>query len=77
LIIVGGFSPAVILLDPDYTKAFPKLNETINNKLKLVWIAIGKDDYLTPSVRKYNDWLNSKNIKHVYKESEGVHSYQV
>jgi enterochelin esterase-like enzyme len=74
---VGGFSPAVILLDPDYTKAFPKLDETINNKLKLVWIAIGKDDYLTPSVRKYNDWLNSKNIKHVYKESEGVHSYQV
>jgi len=74
---VGGFSPAIILLDPDLDKAFPKLDDSINKKLKLVWIAIGKDDYLTPSVRKYNEWLNAKNITHVYKESGGVHSYQV
>ncbi len=74
---VGGFSPAVILLDPDYTKAFPKLDESINQKLKLIWIAIGKDDYLTPSVRKYIEWLKTKNISFEYKESEGVHSYQV
>jgi enterochelin esterase family protein len=74
---VGGFSPAVILLDPDYTKAFPKLDESINKKLKLVWIAIGKDDYLAPSVRKYIDWLHTKNIRFDYKETEGVHTYQV
>jgi enterochelin esterase-like enzyme len=74
---VGVFSPAVILLDPDYTKAFPKLDESVNKKLKLVWIAIGKDDYLAPSVRKYIDWLHTKNIKFDYKETEGVHSYQV
>ncbi|MEN0052658.1 MAG: alpha/beta hydrolase-fold protein [Mucilaginibacter sp.] len=74
---VAGFSPAVILLDPDYTKAFPKLDESINKKLKLVWIAIGKDDYLLASVRKYIDWMHSKNIKFDYKETEGVHTYQV
>jgi enterochelin esterase family protein len=74
---VGVFSPAVILLDPDYTKAFPQLDECINKKLKLVWIAIGKDDYLAESVRKYIDWLHTKNIKFSYKETEGVHSYQV
>ncbi|KEQ29021.1 hypothetical protein N180_14010 [Pedobacter antarcticus 4BY] len=74
---VGGFSPAVILLDPDYTKAFPKLDESINQKLRLIWIAIGRDDYLTPSVRKYIEWLKTKNISFEYKESDGVHSYQV
>jgi enterochelin esterase-like enzyme len=74
---LGSFSPAVILLDPDYTKAFPQLNESVNKKLKLVWIAIGKDDYLAPSVRKYIDWLKSKKIKFEYKETKGVHSYQV
>ncbi|WP_374951068.1 alpha/beta hydrolase-fold protein [Mucilaginibacter sp.] len=74
---VGSFSPAVILLDPDYTKAFPQLDESVNKKLKLVWIGIGKDDYLTPSVRKYVDWLHTKNVKFDYKETEGVHSYQV
>lgn len=74
---VGGFSAAVILLDPDYTKAFPKLDASINNKLKLVWIAIGKDDFLIESNRKYKSWLESKNIKFSYTETEGVHTYQV
>jgi enterochelin esterase-like enzyme len=74
---MGAFSPAVILLDPDWDKAFPNLNESVNKKLKLAWIAIGKDDYLAPLDRKFIDWLKAKNIAHQYKESEGVHSYQV
>lgn len=74
---VGGFSSAVILLDPDYTKAFPKLDESINKKLKLVWIAIGTGDYLLESNRKFTTWLTSKNIKFTYKETSGVHSYNV
>ncbi|MBS7564940.1 hypothetical protein KHS38_11045 [Mucilaginibacter sp. Bleaf8] len=74
---VGGFSSAVILLNPDYTKAFPQLDESINKKLKLIWIAIGKDDFLIESNRKYKAWLESKNIKFFYKETEGVHSYNV
>jgi enterochelin esterase family protein len=74
---VGGFSPAVILLDPDYNKAFPKLNASVNKDFKLVWIAIGKDDYLLESTRKFRDWLNLKNIKFTYTETDGVHSYNV
>lgn len=74
---VGSFSPAVILLDPDYNKAFPELNASINTKLKLVWIAIGEDDFLVQSDRKFIDWLKSKDVKFQYKETEGVHSYQV
>jgi enterochelin esterase-like enzyme len=74
---MGSFSPAVVLLDPDFNKAFPNLNESVNKKLKLAWIAIGKDDYLAPYDRKFIDWLKSKNINHQYKETEGVHSYQV
>lgn len=74
---VGGFSSAVILLDPDYEKAFPKLNASINKELKLIWIAIGKDDFLIESNRKYKSWLESKNVKFTYIETEGVHSYNV
>jgi enterochelin esterase family protein len=74
---VGGFSPAVILLDPDYNKAFPKLNASVNKDFKLVWIAIGKDDYLLESTRKFREWLNLKNIKFTYTETDGVHSYNV
>lgn len=74
---VGGFSAAVILLDPDYEKAFPKLDATINKQLKLIWISIGKNDFLIESNRKYKAWLEAKNIKFTYIETEGVHSYNV
>ena len=74
---VGGFSSAVTLLDPDYEKAFPKLNSSINKELKLIWIAIGKDDFLIDSNRKFKAWLLSKNIDFTYIETEGVHSYNV
>ncbi|MEO6159424.1 MAG: alpha/beta hydrolase-fold protein [Pelobium sp.] len=74
---VGGFSAAVILLNPSYELAFPKLDADINKELKLIWIAIGRDDFLIESNRKYRDWLLSKKIKFSYKETEGVHSYQV
>jgi enterochelin esterase-like enzyme len=74
---VGAFSPAVILLDSNYNRAFPKLDQTINWELKLVWIAIGKDDFLIGSVRKYTEWLKALGIQFNYKETEGVHSYQV
>jgi enterochelin esterase-like enzyme len=74
---VAGFSSAVILLDPDYEKAFPKLDASINKELKLIWISIGKDDFLIESNRKYKAWLESKNIKFFYQETEGVHSYNV
>jgi enterochelin esterase-like enzyme len=74
---VGGFSPAVILLNPDYNKAFPKLDQSVNKAFKLVWIAIGKDDYLLESTRLFKNWLNTKNIKFTYTETEGVHSYNV
>jgi enterochelin esterase-like enzyme len=74
---VGAFSPAVILLDADYNKAFPKLDPTVNEELKLIWIAIGKDDFLIESVRKYIEWLKVLGIQFNYKETEGVHSYQV
>ena len=74
---VGGFSPAVILLNPDYSKAFPKLNASVNKDFKLVWIAIGKDDYLLESTRKFRDWLQEKKIRFSYTETEGVHSYNV
>ena len=74
---VGGFSAAVILLDPDYEKAFPKLDASINKQLKLIWIAIGRDDFLIESNRTYKAWLTSKNIKFNYKETDGVHSYNV
>jgi enterochelin esterase-like enzyme len=74
---VGGFSPAVILLDPDFNKAFPKLNNSVNKKFKLVWVAIGKDDYLLESTRKFKDWLKGKDVNFSYAETEGVHSYNV
>lgn len=74
---VGGFSSAVVMLNPDYAKAFPALDTNVNKQLKLVWIACGTEDFLIESNRKYKDWLTTKGVKHTYVETTGGHTWMV
>lgn len=57
-------------------KAFEKADDT-NKKLKLFWIAIGKDDFLLRRNEDFDKLLASKGIKHTYKITEGNHSWPV
>lgn len=52
-------------------------SDDTNRKLKTFWIAIGKDDFLLSRNKQFDELLTSKNIKHVYKITEGNHSWPV
>ncbi|MBI5086385.1 MAG: esterase family protein [Acidobacteria bacterium] len=60
-----------------YEETFPKLGEADNSRLKLLWLACGKDDRLMENNRKFVGWLKSKNVKHTWVESEGAHTWLV
>jgi enterochelin esterase family protein len=62
---VGAFSSAV----PQ------NLPMKVNNQL--LWIAIGKDDFLLEVNRKLDAALRSAGVKYAYKETEGAHSWRV
>jgi enterochelin esterase family protein len=51
----------------------PKINE----RLKLLWIAIGKDDFLLKRMEETEAMLKSKNVKHTYLVTAGNHSWPV
>jgi enterochelin esterase-like enzyme len=66
---------AAVFDDPAST--FPKLDEKQAAKIKLLWIACGKDDGLIKNNRQLKSWLASRNIKFQSVETEGAHTWQV
>jgi enterochelin esterase-like enzyme len=56
---------------------YPKLSEKDNERLKLLWIACGKDDRLMESNRKFVEWLNEKNVHNTFVETPGAHTWLV
>lgn len=61
----------------NYTSQFPNLNLQVNHQLQLLWIGCGKEDGLFGSNKRFEEWLTSQGIKHIWKESPGAHSWRV
>ena len=72
---VGGMSAATRQLDV-FARALQKPN-VLNKKLRLLWIAIGKDDFLLQDNHKFIEELKGKSVKHEYSETEGGHTWPV
>jgi enterochelin esterase-like enzyme len=66
---------AAVFDDPAST--FPNLDQKQAAKIKLLWIACGKDDDLITNNRQFKSWLASRNIKFQSVETEGAHTWQV
>jgi enterochelin esterase-like enzyme len=75
---IGAFSPAIHITDirSDYDGAFENASK-INQQLKLLWIGIGRDDFLHSPVLESHEALERAGIKHVWIESSGTHVWTV
>lgn len=72
---IGAFSSGG--LGTNFDSQFPRLDEKANRRLRLLWIACGKQDGLFGANQKLSEWLDSKNVKHTWVESPGAHSFRV
>ena len=73
---VGGFSS--YLPSPEKTVAGIFSDPSAaNQKLKLLWIACGKDDRLVEGARQLSELLKKSEIRHEFHETEGNHSWPV
>lgn len=72
---IGAFSAAVPGKD-QVAEQFAK-PEDVNQKLKLLWIACGKKDFLLERNRQFIEHLKEKGIQHQWLETEGDHSWPV
>lgn len=71
---IGSFSGGV-RSDDGYEKTLgPLLADP--QKLKLFWIACGKEDSLFESNRKLDEWLTRQKISHTFRVTEGAHTWR-
>jgi enterochelin esterase-like enzyme len=72
---VGAFSSAI----PDQQNLDELLTEyeLINEKLKLLWIGCGRQDFLFEANQKFLERLKSDNIKHTSHITEGGHEWRI
>ncbi|MBS1850567.1 MAG: esterase [Acidobacteria bacterium] len=75
---LGAFSPAFFLNDTsrDYDGAFADAAK-LNQRLRLLWIGVGSDDFLLDPVKQAHEKLQQAGIKHVWVESPGAHVWTV
>lgn len=73
---VGGFSSAISAPETTIASALADPAAT-NAKLRLLWIACGKEDRLVKNAQDLSDVLKAKAIRHELKITEGNHSWPV
>jgi enterochelin esterase family protein len=71
---VGAFSAGGV--GTNYTSEFPKLNASANDKLRLLWLACGRDDGLFTGNQQFCQWLTTENVVHTWVESSGAHNFR-
>jgi enterochelin esterase-like enzyme len=74
---IGAFSAAV---PGDFEKRFAGVLQApieTNKKLKLVWLACGKDDSLFKRSQDLSELLKKNDIRHTWRPSDGAHTYTV
>ncbi len=73
---VVGFAPGMLKDEFDRNNATAFANPALTNqRLKLFWIGVGKDDGLYPVINEYLNVLDKKKIKHETLISDGGHTW--
>jgi len=73
---VCGFAPGMLKDEFDRNNEVPFKDPSLTNqRLKLFWIGVGKDDGLYPVISEYLKVLDEKKIKHETFISDGGHTW--
>jgi enterochelin esterase family protein len=72
---IGGFSSGTP--EGDLDALFPTLKDDAAKHLRLLWIGIGKDDFLLKRNEQFRSWLQQKGIAHEWTLSDGGHQWPV
>lgn len=75
---VGGFSSAAPTVNLDQTfKLLTPAARKDGAGPRLLWIAIGKDDFLIEQNKTFIGWLEQNKVPHVWKLTDGAHEWPV
>ena len=72
---MGIFSPA--LTDTTYQSALAPYFDTANERLRLLWLAIGEDDGLLTRYEPFISYLDERGVRYTSTVSPGAHTWSV
>ena len=72
---IGGMSAYVPMADDLLAKGF--VNKHFNDEIKLLWISIGKDDFLLKDAEAFHSLLNKHGIHSQWTVTKGEHEWTV
>jgi enterochelin esterase family protein len=72
---IGSFSAGGV--GGDFAATFPGLDEKANKRLRLLWIACGREDGLFGANQSLEKWLQSKGVHHSWTATPGAHAWPV
>ena len=74
---VGSFSGALMMFYEGYDETFAGIDGQINERLRLLWLACGEEDFVLPANHLYRDWLTQKGVRFIWAETPGGHTWRV
>jgi enterochelin esterase family protein len=74
---IGAFSSVTTLNDQAYSSLYPGVTEGINKQLALLWVGVGRDDFLHRENVRFRNWLRSQNVTFDWVETAGGHTWMV
>jgi len=77
---VLGFSAAIggqFVSSEETLKTARASSALINSRLKLLWISIGRQDFLYQANKRFSDELAAAGVRATYRETEGTHVWSI
>jgi enterochelin esterase-like enzyme len=76
---VGGFSSGLGRIE-DFPKTYANVvayPDTVNKKLRLLWVGCGKEDGAFAASQRFSDFLREHRVTHTFRETSGAHTWMV
>lgn len=74
---VGGFAPALVMLDPDSAKAYPAIEAKRASQYKWIYFMCGTEDGLLKGSIALKEYLDGKGVKSEFVKIPGAHTWPV
>lgn len=72
---VGSFSAGK--LGADFDADFAGVTESVNDRVRLLWIGCGMEESLIVENRKFAAWLKARGVRHTWVEAPGRHNFRL
>jgi len=74
---IGAFSSVTTLNGQAYDAFYPAVKQGADSRLRLLWIGVGREDFLHAENVRFRDWLRAKNVRFDWVETSGGHTWMV